>query len=164
MHSTAEQVSAPQEYVLKVSDVNRVSDLVVSIGGTVSHTMPSLGYVGVELSIEQVKLLSRSALVSRISEGSAKLAGYWWDYKATPEIPEIEDVDSMVAGFWWDYKAAPETPEIEDVDTSLAGFWWDYKAIPEAPKVPEADEIEYGGIAELEANGEITVAGFYWQY
>jgi hypothetical protein len=165
-YSTAAQSSLTQEYVLKVSDVTRASELVQSVGGKVSHEMAALGYVGVELSIDQVQLISRSALVTRISDGGAmqdaKLAGMWWQF-ATPETPVIDDeaVETSVAGMWWHF-ATPETPVVDDetVETSVAGMWWQF-ALPE---VPEAEDVEFGGIAELQQSGEMTVAGMWWQF
>ena len=81
--------------------------------------MPALGYVGVELSQDQLKLVSRSALISRISEGGSASYG-------------------KLAGCWWCNLAEPETPELDDV--------------------------EFGGIAELERNGELAVAGYWWRF
>lgn len=188
VHSTAEQISAQQEYVLKVNDVTRASDLVESIGGKVSHSMPTLGYLGVELSKEQANLVSRSSLVTRISEGSNKLAGVWWHYAvpevpsinsiedetqvtgvwwhyAVPEVPVIDSTDSShVAGVWWHY-AVPDVPAIDNIDeeSQVAGVWWHY-AVPERPEVDEAESANFGGIAELQGGGELTVAGVWWHY
>lgn len=81
-------------YLLKVSDVFQAAQLVESIGGVVSETAASIGYLGVHLTDSELQLLSRSELVVRISEHQSIESN---------EIADARNADlaEAVAGFIW---------------------------------------------------------------
>ena len=87
LKSSVEQSALSQEFVLQGSQLDAVARLVESVGGTVVYTIDGLDSVGVELTAEQLDLISRSALVEKIHQhGQAANA-------STP--------DTVAGNFWW---------------------------------------------------------------
>ena len=85
LHSSNGGVIDEQSYVLVTSDTVRTSQLVEAVGGDVVSSTAAVNTVGATLTIEQAELISRSALIQRISEQSEEdsaeelqVAGWWW--------------------------------------------------------------------------------------
>ncbi len=60
-----------QPYVLQGGSSAQLAELVEAVGGIVSYEIPALDSVGVELTEDQIKLISRSALVERVFDNSS---------------------------------------------------------------------------------------------
>ena len=67
LHSEV-NADAKQSYLLKVSDTKAASELIEAVGGNVLDSLDALNYVGASLTAEQLDLVSRSAMVLRISQ------------------------------------------------------------------------------------------------
>lgn len=85
LHSSNASDAAEQAYVLVTSDTVRTSQLVEAVGGDVLSSAASVNTVGATLTVEQAELISRSALIQRISEQSEEdsaeelqVAGFYW--------------------------------------------------------------------------------------
>ena len=85
LHSSAVKVESKGTYSLQVNDAVAAADLVLAVGGQVESSVTMINVLEVELSDEQLRLISVSPLVVRISEGpassvftEAQVAGRYW--------------------------------------------------------------------------------------
>ena len=101
LHSSV-QADSKRSYFFKVSSTRAASQLIESIGGNVFESIESLNYIGAELTSEQLQLVSRSALVLRISL-TVDIAAF---ESASGDLSEFQTElgEELVAGKLWGRK------------------------------------------------------------
>ena len=97
------EADAEKQYLLKVTNTVKASQLIEAVGGDVYETVESLSYVGANLTSDQLSLVSRSALVVRISATSALES--FDDASGGFAALEAEAGEELVAGKLWNMRS-----------------------------------------------------------
>ena len=108
LYSSSLGAEATRHLLIQGSNVERLVDLVESVGGRVNEELSVLNAVGVEVTPAQLELISRSADVHRIIDNRQAtvldLAGNYWQ----------QSYDQLAGNYW----------QQSHTHTQLAGNYW----------------------------------------
>ncbi len=133
LYSSTPNEDVTSRVLIQGSDVESLVSLVEAAGGTVSQKLDVMKAVEVQLTFEQLTVVSESEAVHRIildNQVSADAAvternyGNWWNARQAP----VETAPILVAernyGNWWNARQAPiDAAPILEVERNY-GNWW----------------------------------------
>ena len=136
LYSSTHTEDATSRVLIQGSDVDTLVSLVEAAGGTVSQKLNVMKAVEVQLTFEQLTIVSESAAVHRIildNQASIDAApillagrnyGHWWNYREEPVDTPAILVAERNYGHWWNYRQEPiDTAPIVEAERNY-GHWW----------------------------------------